>query len=252
MHACLERMAKQVVFLTNDARGNCFVKAYLQNMGFMNRIHYQTVYSSGFYFNQYMNELILHGDFRFYHLKHCFIDDPRRINDIKNNFDIEFVSQYSQANYCLCTGKLVPEYINSDELKASMNTLLQALKAHQLIMLCPNPDAIVLDHNNQPQYMAGLIADQYEAMGGQVLYFGKPKPYPYEFILKKFKPKRPLMIGDNLNTDIMGAHALGIDTLLVKSGVSYFEYLQSDQTQDFAEWVANQNYQVDWCIDSLK
>lgn len=218
----------------------------------MIKTHYQMIYSSGFYFNQYMNELILHGNFRFYYLSHGFIDEPKRLNDIKHNFDVEFITDPEKAHYCLCSGRMLPDYFASEAQQAKMLEILETLKRNQVIMLCPNPDVMFVNHESHAEYLSGYIAQQFENMGGQVLYFGKPKAYPYEYILKTLKPKRPLMIGDTIGTDIKGATELGIDTLLVKSGVSYYDYKQTECNDDFSKWISDHNVPVTWCIDSLK
>src|SRR5262249_58608120 len=76
-------------------------------------------------------------------------------------------------------------------------------------------------------YCAGAIADLYAAMGGDVLYAGKPHRPIYDAALAKaagargavVSPGRTLAIGDSLRTDMTGAQALGIDGLFVSGGI---------------------------------
>ena len=51
---------------------------------------------------------------------------------------------------------------------------------------------------------------------------GKPNPIAYQIALEVagVPPKEALMIGDRLETDILGAQRVGIDTCLVLSGIS--------------------------------
>jgi ribonucleotide monophosphatase NagD (HAD superfamily) len=71
------------------------------------------------------------------------------------------------------------------------------------------------------------IASLHGAMGGDVLYAGKPHRPIYEAALAKaatargaaVSPARTLAIGDSLRTDITGARALGIDGLFVSGGI---------------------------------
>ena len=42
-------------------------------------------------------------------------------------------------------------------------------------MLCANPD-IVVQRGDKLVYCAGALARAYEAMGGEVVYYGKPHP----------------------------------------------------------------------------
>jgi glycerol-1-phosphatase len=49
---------------------------------------------------------------------------------------------------------------------------------------------------------------------------GKPRPPLFEAARRRIAAERPLMVGDRIDTDIAGAHAAGIDTLLVLTGIS--------------------------------
>ncbi|HEY4571788.1 MAG TPA: HAD-IIA family hydrolase [Kribbella sp.] len=49
---------------------------------------------------------------------------------------------------------------------------------------------------------------------------GKPEPPLLETSIERLEAKRPLMIGDRLDSDIAGAHAVGIASLWVATGVN--------------------------------
>ena len=54
---------------------------------------------------------------------------------------------------------------------------------------------------------AGLLAEYYEKIGGDVRYFGKPHNNIYEFSFKLInEEKKILVIGDSLDNDIKGAN----------------------------------------------
>ena len=61
---------------------------------------------------------------------------------------------------------------------------------------------------NGTSFGAGLIAKEYEKMGGSVTWFGKPNPLIYKFALNKI-PKiasnKVLCIGDSVEHDIRGS-----------------------------------------------
>src|SRR5581483_2865472 len=83
------------------------------------------------------------------------------------------------------------------------------------------------------------IADLYAALGGEVIYAGKPYPPIYTGALHKAeklrgKPvalSRVLAIGDSLRTDVKGAEALGIDCLFVTAGIHAEELGHRDDPQ---------------------
>ena len=98
--------------------------------------------------------------------------------------------------------------------------ILQAAAARDLPMICVNPDLLVIRLGVQ-EPCAGALAARYEAIGGRVRYFGKPYPDVYDLALARLDlaPSRVLAVGDGLGTDIAGANAVGLDSLLVTGGL---------------------------------
>lgn len=123
-----------------------------------------------------------------------------------------------QAEGIACTGLFdemteVPEDYRSRFLMA---------RQAGLKMLCANPD-IVVDMGEIRIYCAGALAEFYEDMGGEALYFGKPHPPIYDLARRRLGmdgDARVLAIGDGVNTDVAGAMAEGIDCLFVTGGLA--------------------------------
>jgi ribonucleotide monophosphatase NagD (HAD superfamily) len=96
---------------------------------------------------------------------------------------------------------------------------------------------------------AGAIALAYEEMGGQVFYAGKPHGPVYDKALavgsqlqgRSIPKERVLAVGDAIRTDIAGADAFGIDSLLIARGIHAEELglhrgdLVSDHVQDWVD-----------------
>lgn len=61
--------------------------------------------------------------------------------------------------------------------------------------------------------------------GREPLVAGKPQPPLFEETRLRVGGKRPLVVGDRLDTDIEGAHNAGLDSLLVRTGVTGLEEL---------------------------
>ena len=96
---------------------------------------------------------------------------------------------------------------------------LEAMRARGLVMLCANPD-LVVHRGERLVYCAGSLAKAYEALGGVVIYYGKPHRPIYDSALAAAgNPKRPLAVGDGLLTDIRGANAAGLEALFIADGV---------------------------------
>lgn len=96
---------------------------------------------------------------------------------------------------------------------------LARMKARGLRMLCANPDWVV-QRGGKLIWCAGALANEYEKIGGGVVYYGKPMTAIYDFV-RAAAPgaKRMLAIGDGLHTDIKGANAAGIDALFIADGI---------------------------------
>jgi ribonucleotide monophosphatase NagD (HAD superfamily) len=93
-------------------------------------------------------------------------------------------------------------------------------------MLCFNPDRFVL-RGGIAEPCAGAIADLYEAMDGEVEWFGKPYPRTYQRCLAEaakiaghpFEPSDVVAIGDSLGTDYLGAAQAGFEFIFVTGGI---------------------------------
>jgi HAD superfamily hydrolase (TIGR01459 family) len=127
----------------------------------------------------------------------------------------------ADAAVALCIG-LVDDMT---ETVADYADRLAAMKARGLTMLCANPD-LVVHRGTRLVYCAGSLAQAYEALGGQVIYYGKPHLPVYDAALTAAaeaahgkSPKRPLAVGDGLLTDIKGANAAKLDVLFIADGV---------------------------------
>ena len=91
----------------------------------------------------------------------------------------------------------------------------------RLKMICANPDLEVI-RGGRRIICAGALAQRYEELGGDVLYYGKPYPPIYDSCLHLIgdpDPARVLAIGDSLRTDIAGAAGMGMDSILVLGGI---------------------------------
>jgi ribonucleotide monophosphatase NagD (HAD superfamily) len=97
-------------------------------------------------------------------------------------------------------------------------------------LVLPNPDVIYPKGAGEFGFTAGAIALLLEAAlerryPGRNLHFvrlGKPGPAMFERA-QRLAPGRLVMIGDQLETDIAGALAAGIDAALLAAGVTRWD-----------------------------
>jgi glycerol 3-phosphatase-2 len=65
-----------------------------------------------------------------------------------------------------------------------------------------------------------VVASVEYATATRATFAGKPEPAMFEEAFERFGPGRYLMCGDRLDSDVVGAAAAGIDSLLVLTGVT--------------------------------
>lgn len=85
-----------------------------------------------------------------------------------------------------------------------------------------NPDRSYPTPEGQVPGAGAILAALASASNVEPLIIGKPKPEMYLLALKRMgvAPEETLVIGDRLETDIIGAQAIGCKTALVLSGVT--------------------------------
>ena len=125
------------------------------------------------------------------------------------------LTDIEQAGIVLNSGLFDDDVETPDDYKDR----LARMKARGLLMLCANPDWVV-QRGGKLIWCAGALADAYEKIGGEVIYYGKPMTAIYDFVRAAAPDaKRMLAIGDGLHTDVKGANAAGIDALFIADGI---------------------------------
>jgi HAD superfamily hydrolase (TIGR01459 family) len=109
----------------------------------------------------------------------------------------------------------------STETAEDYRALLTVMRAKGQLFVCGNADRIV-DHGGRRYVCPGAVADLHEAMGGEVVWCGKPYRPIYDLAFAALghpAPARVLAIGDGLATDVAGAEAMGLDVFFVSGGI---------------------------------
>jgi HAD superfamily hydrolase (TIGR01459 family) len=128
----------------------------------------------------------------------------------------------SDAELCLLTGPL-DDRIESVDI---YHSLLIEMRDNGVEMICANPD-LVVQSGDRMVICAGLIAQSYAKIGGEVFFSGKPEAQIYDEALtivarlagRHIPKSRILAIGDGLPTDIQGAAQNGFDAYFMTSGI---------------------------------
>lgn len=109
-----------------------------------------------------------------------------------------------------------------------------------VVLHCLNPDRTVI-HCGRREACAGALADIYEELGGEVIWYGKPYTATYDHA-RRLACDPPLdamlAIGDGLQTDMLGAARYGIDAIYVSHGIHAGEPVPDDfaERHGLGEW----------------
>lgn len=117
-----------------------------------------------------------------------------------------------------------------DGVELGFSAIVRAVHAGKTpALVLPNPDLIYPKGHGEYGFTAGAMALLIEAAlarrfpAAQLTFdrLGKPAPHLFAEAQRQLGVSRVVMIGDQLETDIAGAHAAGIDAALL-SGVSHW------------------------------
>jgi HAD superfamily hydrolase (TIGR01459 family) len=124
-----------------------------------------------------------------------------------------------------------------------VTVLLRRLaRGHVTNLILPNPDLIFPRGADAFGITAGAIAATLEAVlrlrdpaaSHRFVPLGKPNRPMFDAALRRFPavdPRRMVMLGDQLGTDILGAHRVGLDSVLVETGVARFSQLDTSEVR---------------------
>ena len=136
----------------------------------------------------------------------------------------------AEAEAIVCTG------LRNDrtETVEDYRGLIEDGVALRLPFVCANPD-LVVDVGTLRLPCAGSIAAEYERLGGEVFWAGKPHPAAYRTALRRAGElrgstpdlNRILAIGDAVRTDLAAAQGLGVDGLFIAAGI-HSDLLRAD------------------------
>jgi HAD superfamily hydrolase (TIGR01459 family) len=176
------------------------------------RDHYGDVLTSG---EAAQNALVARRDP--WHAKlgrRCHLLGPPKDDSVLDDVPDERVESLAEADYIVNVG--TRRRLDGME---QYEAFLADAAGRRLPMICCNPDYVVLRGDDR-ELCAGALALRYEEIGGEVYYHGKPHAPIYAESLKRLgvtDPRRVLGVGDALRTDVAGATAAGMDSVLITS-----------------------------------
>lgn len=150
---------------------------------------------------------------------------------------------WHQAEYVILCG-------NRDYYGGPQETHVEALLATRPVpLLVANPDLVAPQADGGVSAVVGFTAAQL-AERFQVCFIGLGKPFPtvFEIAMEKLPsraPERILIVGDTLDTDILGGSMMGFTTCLALSGV------YADQSDTVDTLCAARGIYPDFVVESI-
>lgn len=234
---CLQNLrnkAKKVVLLSNSSKRKEKVYRSLEKIGFPRNLFDDCITSGEVGWNMIASNSIAGLDLGKYQQKNVFIigngeDDEEYVQTAGCR-----VSDLDNAHFMIARGTFSVVFDETrKESFASPHKLIEMVSdvilpkalSKNLLLFITNPD-IMRPGCNSP--MPGQIGERYAAMGGRVVYVGKPHSKVYEECFNAINaatsgspiPKNRICgVGDSLHHDIKGAQSVDIGSIWTANGV---------------------------------
>lgn len=212
VNSVINTQNKKVYFVSNAPRPSLHTFNRLFKLGINTTVNH--VMTSGELARNLLNNSAKHFNIKDPMIYHLGADQN---DEILENLNVNTTTNIKHANILLMT-----LYCDSQNDLNKFDDLLQFVSKNQILTICANPD-IYLTTQNHVRYTAGYFAKKLISlnMDCSVIYTGKPYLEIYNAVLQNVQnvPKnRILMIGDTIETDILGAQRCGIHSALVMTG----------------------------------
>jgi HAD superfamily hydrolase (TIGR01459 family) len=240
---------KDTYIVTNMGRTRGTVKQKLLEVGLDIDLH--KIFTAGESARSLIKNKVLHPNPVLYHFDDIFNEVPIH-EELIEGIDIKITRNIEEANLML-----ISQYVDDISDTARFDAELKRALDKGLIAICSNPDTIVVNEGNI-RYCAGFFAEKYQNMGGTVHYAGKPHLNIYDEVfssaehIKNIEKNRIIMIGDTLETDILGAKNANIHSALVTTGNMkklYKDIENADKYEILIKNAESVNLSPNWIIE---
>ena len=213
--------------ITNDASGSPELLAKYYNDRDIDLIGPENMVSSGMMSMQFLKENVHSGATVAYlgqttsefYIKEADLV-PMRIETVKlSDYPrLEAIVLFDDAGY---------------DFQPAINKTLNVIRGTDVPVVVANPDLIYPVNESESALAVGSVANMLETVANRKFFrFGKPDIGVFNLAFEMANKKRKiskrevLMVGDTLDTDILGGNNFGVDTVLVLSGSTLKNHAQ--------------------------
>ena len=214
----LKKLKKQVIILSNSAKRSSYNKDMLKKLGYGSTYYIDVVTSGEVVWNGLQEQS--YAPFDNIGNK-CFLIAKSDNYPLLQDTGIDIVENIEDANFILISG--IDASVSD---LAVFDSILKKGVEHGLPAISVSNAKLAIQGHARC-FAPGALAERYQDIGGVVHYIGKPHKAIFKYCSKLFKgviPSRILMIGDSITSDILGATAIDMDSMLITSGVHDVEF----------------------------
>lgn len=133
---------------------------------------------------------------------------------VDNIEDAEFILAHGTEALGMPSGSAVSMKLED------LEKLLEQCAARKIPMVVANPDYVTVEARDL-RVMPGTLAANYEQLGGEVKWMGKPGKIIYEtaMAMAGVDASECVAVGDSLHHDIKGANAAGMQSIFITGGI---------------------------------
>ena len=242
----LKKVQKKVILLSNSTLRQKQAEEFQAQKGFIKGIHYDEIYTSG--------ELV-YDTFSHDKRKLKYYTFARPNPEVFQNSPYQEVFKPEQADFVyLGSPQVFENAVWKDQLNIEyFEKQLKQFYHLGLPLICANPDLRAYeDQYDESVIRQGTIARYYEDLGGDVEYFGKPYPLIFDFALQNTQAldNKILMVGDTLETDVLGAKTYGIKTALVMTGIAR-DHMKEEEFSSMEEYCKEVQIIPDYIVKTI-
>lgn len=106
----------------------------------------------------------------------------------------------------------------------------------QIALICSNPDKKAPRAGGLVM-SPGALADRFDELGGEVVWYGKPHGNVYRAVRRWFpdvSADRFLMVGDSIEHDVAGGQNAGFLSAFIRSGIHANDFADVDDEEDLS------------------
>lgn len=216
--AYLKQQGKEYYIVTNDASRSPAQLAETYHRGGLKFINPDRIVSSGMLTKEYLDLKVREGIV-------AYLGTPNSAHYIeRSGLQILPVSEINESNIDKINVLIFLDDEGFDWAR-DLNKTVNLIRKRTIPVIVANTDrAYPLTVHDVSIAIGGIAAMVESVVGKQFIRFGKPDSQMFMFAYDLVRARKPIgkheivMVGDTLNTDILGGNKFGLDTVLVLTG----------------------------------